>query len=162
MFHQKFLKVYQGSLYHLIILLKIPIIRIICSVCKFSVYKLDGVPEEAPNFEKLLYFSEEEAYLINSLIGRLSPTNSLKKGLKDKLAIIYDSTNIEDFVDRRSNAAHVENLRKAAEEKKQVILHDYESASSDSVCDRRIEPFGFTTDFIEVWGYDLEAQKNKV
>ena len=127
-----------------------------------NVYKLDGVPEEAPNFEKLLYFSEEEAYLINSLIDRLSPTNSLKKGLKDKLAIIYDSTNIEDFVDRRSNAAHVENLRKAAEEKKQVILHDYESASSDSVRDRRIEPFGFTTDFIEVWGYDLEAQKNKV
>jgi len=127
-----------------------------------NVYKLEGVPDTAPDFERLIYFSEDEAYLVNNLIDALSPTNALKKGLKEKLAVIYDNTSIESFVDRRSNAAHVESLRTAAKERKQVILHDYESGNSHTIRDRRVEPFGFTTDFIEVWAYDTEDYKNKV
>lgn len=127
-----------------------------------DVYKLKSMPKCAPNFDKLLYFSEDEAYLVNSLLDGLSPTNALKAGLKEKLAVIYDSTSIADFVDRRSNAAHVEALRKAAQNKKIVILHDYESGNSHTIRDRKVEPFGFTTDFIEVWAYDIEDMKNKV
>lgn len=127
-----------------------------------NVYKLEGLSKEVPEFDALMYFSEEEAYLVNSLIDHLSPTNALKAGLKEKLAVIYDSTSIEDYVDRRSNAAHVENLRKAAKDHKIVILHDYESGSSHTIRNRKVEPFGFTTDFIEVWAYDLEDLKNKV
>lgn len=127
-----------------------------------NVYKLEEVPDEAPNFDKLVYFSEEEAYLVNNLIDSLSPTNSLKKGLREKLAVIYDSTSIEDFVDRRSNAAHVESLRKAAQERKRVILHDYESGNSKTIRDRVVEPFGFTTDFMDVWAFDVEDEHNKV
>lgn len=127
-----------------------------------GVYKLEGIPDKVPNFDKLLFFSEDEAYLVNNLIDRLSPTNSLKKGLKEKLAVIYESTNIEDFVDRRSNAAHVEALRNAAQEKKQVVLHNYESGHSHTIRDRLVEPFAFTTDYIEVCAFDLEDLHNKV
>ncbi|MCQ2180045.1 MAG: WYL domain-containing protein [Bacteroidales bacterium] len=108
-----------------------------------------------------MYFSDEESYLVNNLIDALSPTNALKAGLKKKLAVIYDSTGIEGFVDRKSNAAHVANLRKAAQEKKMVILHNYESANGNDVRDRLVEPFGFTNDFIEVWAYDTESKGNK-
>lgn len=128
---------------------------------KGDIYSMVEMPQPAPEFDKLVYFSDEESYLVNNLIDALSPTNALKSGLRKKLAVIYDSTGIEGFVDRKSNAAHVANLRKAAQEKKMVILHDYESANGNDVRDRLVEPFGFTNDFIEVWAYDTESKSNK-
>ncbi len=127
-----------------------------------NTYKIASVPQSMPDFDKMLYFSEEESYLINSLLDRLSPTNSLKKGIKEKLAVIYDKTAIADFVDRRSNAAHVQDLTRAAREKKKVVLKDYESGNSHTIRDRRIEPYGFTTDYIDVCAYDLEDGHNKI
>ena len=127
-----------------------------------NTYKIESVPRSMPDFDKLMYFSEEESYLINSLIDRLSPTNSLRKGIRDKLAVIYDKTAIADFVDRRSNAAHVQELTKAARAKKKVILKDYESGHSHTVRDRHIEPYGFTTDYIDVCAYDLDDGHNKI
>ena len=99
--------------------------------------------------------------MVNSLIDRLSSANSLKKGLKDKLAVIYDSTSIADFVDARSNSTHVQRLAQAAKDKKLVILRDYESGNSHTIRDRYVEPFDFTTDYVDVWAYDLEDGKNK-
>ena len=125
-------------------------------------YKLEKLPRHAPNFDTLMYFSEEESYLINSLLDGLSPTNSLKKGIKKKLAVIYDKTSIADFVDRRSNAAHVQSLTEASKGKKKAVLKDYESGNSHSVRDRLIEPYGFTTDYIDVCAYDLEDGHNKI
>ena len=129
---------------------------------KGDIYSLVEMPQPAPEFDKLVYFSDEESYLVNNLIDALSPTNALKAGLRKKLAVIYDNTGIEGFVDRKSNAAHVAKLRKAAQEKKMVILHNYESANSNVVRDRLVEPFGFTNDFIEVWAYDTESKSNKL
>lgn len=127
-----------------------------------GVYKMTTVNRSYPNFEKLLYFSQEEAYLVNSLIDRLDPTNALKADLKRKLAVIYNSTSIADFVDRRSNAANVEELGRAIRAKSKVILHSYESGNSHTVRDRLVEPFAFTTNFIDVWAYDLEDGHNKL
>ena len=127
-----------------------------------DVYKLGKMPKNTVDLDKLIYFSEEEAYLVNSLIDALAPTNSLKANLKDKLSAIYSQTSIADYVDRKSNAARVEALGEAVKEKKKVYLKGYESGNSHTVRDRYIEPFGFTTDYIDVWGYDLEDGKNKI
>lgn len=127
-----------------------------------NTYKLEKIPRSMPQFDRLLYFSEEEAYLVNSLIDSLVPTNALKKDLKKKLAVVYDSTAIADFVADGSNAAHVEALRKAAKEKKKVVLLGYESGNSHTVRDRLVEPYDFTPEFIDVCAYDLEDGKNKI
>jgi len=127
-----------------------------------NVYKLESMPRTAPNFDKLVYFSEEEAYVVNTLIESLTSTNNLKKGLKEKLAVIYDSTSIKDFVEIHSRAAHVETLHDAARRKKCVVLHQYESGNSDTIRDRVVEPFAFTTDYIDVWGYDIKDGHNKL
>lgn len=125
-------------------------------------FKLGTMPKDAVDIDRLIYFSEEEAYLVNSLIDQLTPTNSLKANLKDKLSAIYSQTSIADYVDSRSNAAHVEALGQAVAERRQVWLRGYESGSSHTVRDRHVEPFGFTTDYIDVWAYDLEDGHNKV
>jgi predicted DNA-binding transcriptional regulator YafY len=127
-----------------------------------NTYKLEKMPKGAPEFDKLMYFSEEESYLINSLLDALVPTNALKKGIKDKLAVICDATSVADYVDRRSNAAAVQSLTQAAREKKKVLLKGYESGNSHTIRDRYVEPYGFTTDYIDVCAYDLEDRQNKI
>lgn len=127
-----------------------------------NIYKLGKMPRNSVDIDKLIYFSEEEAYLVNSLIDSLVPSNALKSNLKEKLSAIYGSTSLAGYVDRRSNAAHVENLGNAIKEKKQVVLKQYESSNSHSIRDRYVEPFAFTTDYIEVWCYDLEDSCNKL
>lgn len=62
---------------------------------KGDIYSLVEMPQPAPEFDKLVYFSDEESYLVNNLIDALTPTNALKVGLRKKLAVIYDNTGIE-------------------------------------------------------------------
>jgi predicted DNA-binding transcriptional regulator YafY len=127
-----------------------------------NVYKLEKMPKGAPDFDRLMFFSEEESYLINSLLDGLVPSNALRKGIKEKLAVVVDATAIANYVDRRSNAAHVTSLTQAAREKKKVLLKGYESGNSHTIRDRYVEPYGFTTDYIDVCAYDLEAKQNKI
>jgi len=127
-----------------------------------NVYRLTMLSSRYPNLDKLVQFSEEEAYLVNHLIDRLDPTNALKSGLQRKLAAIYSSTSIAEFIDKGSNAASIETLSRAIREKKAVRLLKYESGHSGQVRDRRVEPFGFTTNFIDVWAFDLEDGRNKI
>ena len=127
-----------------------------------NVYKLKSMPEDYPEFQNLVYFSDEEAHLDNNLIDRLDPTNALKANLQKKLAIIYDSTGIADLVDGRSLRNIVETLAHGIREKKKVVLKNYESGNSHTVRDRYIEPFGFTTNYIDVWGFDLQDGRSKL
>jgi predicted DNA-binding transcriptional regulator YafY len=46
------------------------------------------------------------------------------------------------------------------ESQQQVILHSYQS--SRSIRNRRVEPFAFTTNYVNVWCYDLEDNRCKI
>ena len=127
-----------------------------------DVYRIAEMSSRYPNLENLIYFSEEEAHIVNSLIDRLDSTNTLKANLHKKLASIYESTSIADYVDRKSNAANVEALSTAIREQKCAKLINYESGNSGSVRNRLVEPFAFSTNFIDIWAYDKEDCKNKV
>lgn len=126
-----------------------------------DVYRIAQMSSKYPDLEKLVYFSEEEAYLVNSLIDRLDPTNTLKANLHRKLASIYESTTIGDYVDKKSNAANIEELSKAIKDRMSVMLRNYQSGSGNTR-NRYVEPFAFTTNFIDVWAYDTMDKRNKV
>lgn len=127
-----------------------------------NVYRLGKMPKGYVDLKDLIYFSEEEAYIVNSLINSLDSTNALKINLKKKLSAVYNSTSIIDYVQKKDIAEHIEVLGKALREKKAVILKGYESSHSGEISDRWIEPFEFTTNCIDIWGYDLEKKENKV
>lgn len=127
-----------------------------------NVYKLGKLPKSYVELRSLIYFSEEEAYVVNGLIDSLDATNMLKTNLKKKLSAVYESTNIVKYVQKTEVAEHIELLGDAIRNKKKVILKAYESAHSQEVADRFIEPFEFTTNCIDVWGFDLEKQENRV
>lgn len=127
-----------------------------------NVYKLGKMPKAHTDLQNLIYFSEEEAYIVNRLIDTLDVSNVLKGTLKKKLSAIYSSIGNINYVVNREAAENIESLGQAIREKKKVILKDYESAHSNEVSDRFIEPFEFTTNCIDVWGYDIEKQENRV
>ena len=127
-----------------------------------NVYKVGKMPRSHVDMSKLIYFSEEEAYLVNSMINGLHPTNQLKIDLKKKLSAIYSCTSIASYVHAEESAPKIQELEKAILERKKVILKSYESANSKEVNDRFVEPFEFTTNCIDVWGYDLEKQECRV
>jgi predicted DNA-binding transcriptional regulator YafY len=41
-------------------------------------------------------------------------------------------------------------------------LCNYSSAHSQTIRDRLVEPFAFTTNYIQMWTYDVEERKNKL
>ncbi len=113
------------------------------------------------DIEQLVHFSEEESFMVNSLLDALDDTNMLKQNLKRKLASVYNSTSLADCVIRKENAANTHELIRAIEKKQQVILRNYASSNSGDVRDRLVEPFSFTTNYIQVWCYEPQSGMNK-
>ena len=70
-----------------------------------GVYKITSYEKEYTDLSQLVYFSEEEAIILSHLIENLDSTNSLKAGLKQKLAAVYDSTSIADYIDNKGKCA---------------------------------------------------------
>ena len=69
---------------------------------------------------------------------------------------------LAECVVKGENARNVNSLIEAIENKKQVILKNYTSGHSKKVSDRVIEPLSFTTNYIQVWGYEVSSGKNKL
>lgn len=127
-----------------------------------NVYAMGKMGRGLSDFNRLIYFTEEEAYITAQLIEGIDNNNVLKRDLQRKLASVYDSTSIANYIDNAANAANVEALADAIKRKKQVVLKQYESANSNEVRDRLIEPVEFTANMIDIWAYDVDNADNRV
>lgn len=115
--------------------------------------------KESPHFRdisQLVHFTEEEAVILKRAIENIDDTNLLKQNLKRKLYSVYDNRTLADTVVRGRNAPNIHHLIEAIEQQRQVVLHGYRSAHGGEVRDRRVEPFAFTTNYVQVWCYDTE------
>ena len=121
-----------------------------------NVYAMGKVVRGLTDFNRLIYFTEEEAYLTAQLIEGIDNNNVLKRDLQRKLASVYDSTSIANYIDNTANAVNVEALVSAIKHKRQAILRRYESAHGDDARDRLVEPIEFTANMIDIWAYDIE------
>lgn len=129
---------------------------------KGNYFRLDRKSRYFKDISQLVHFTEEEAYILNSAIESLDPTNAIKQNLKSKLASIYDFKMLAECVVKGENARNVNSIIEAIENKKQIILKNYTSAHSKIVSDRIVEPLSFTTNYIQVWAYELSSGKNKL
>ena len=127
-----------------------------------GVYSLSTLGGKYVDFSKLVMFTKEEAFVVKSLISSLDQTNAFKEGLMQKLSSVYSSTCIADFVTNKSTLKQVEALNKAIQEKRQVLLYDYESGHSETESDRLVEPYKLSANFETVHAYELSSGKCKV
>ena len=127
-----------------------------------GVYRLGKESRFFKDISQLIHFSDEEAYIVNSLIDGLSDDNLIKQTLRRKLASVYNCTNMTEIVAKGSHALCINALSEAIKENKQVVLKHYASSNSADIRDRLVEPFGFTTNYVEVWCYDCQTGTNKL
>lgn len=125
-------------------------------------FRIDKRSKYFKDISQLVHFTEEEAYILNSAIESIDPTNTIKQNLKAKLASVYDFKMLAECVVKGENARNVNSIIEAIENRKQIVLHNYTSAHSKNVSDRIVEPLSFTTNYIQVWAYELSSGKNKL
>ena len=121
--------------------------------------------KESPHFKdisQLVHFTEEEAVILKRAIESIDDTNLLKQNLKRKLYSVYDNKILADTIVRGSNSDNVHALIEAIEDKQQVKLCSYRSAHGSIARDRIVEPFAFTTNYIQIWCYDTEDNSCKL
>lgn len=122
------------------------------------------IDKSTPYFKditSMISFSIPEAGLLKKALGGIHDNNVLKAQLIQKLTP-YDFKQLADVVIREKNAQIIDQLNEAVEKQQQVILLSYHSANSKEVRDRLVEPFQFSTNFIQVWAYEPESGKNKL
>ncbi len=110
----------------------------------------------------LLYFSEEEAYILSRAIHSIDENNMIKSNLVKKLYSIYDFDRVLEPIINKEHSANIHYLMDAIKQQKQVILVSYRSASSETVGDRKVEPYDFTANYQSVWCYDTEDHECKL
>ena len=127
-----------------------------------GVYKLGKESRYFKEISQLVHFTDEEAHIVNQLIEGLDNTNMLKQNLRKKLTSVYDCTSLARSVVKGQNAANVNQIIEAIECCRQVILKGYASSHTGIVRDRKVEAFGFTTNYVQIWCYDVEDGRNKL
>lgn len=126
-----------------------------------GVFRMANKRNSDLDLSKIVYFSEEEAFVVNSLIDGLDDTNVLKRELKLKLSAVYESTNIGKYTINKGASKTIGGLAAAIKHKRTVVLHRYSSSSSNRVKDYQVEPYSFTTNYIDVWAFDVNDMQNK-
>ena len=122
--------------------------------------RLDKASPHFKDISQLVHFTEEEAVILRRAIESIDDTNLLKQNLKRKLYSVYDSRTLADTIVKGQNSSNVHSLIEAIESRVQVVLHGYQS--SKSIRNRRVEPFAFSTNYVNVWCYDLEDNSCKI
>ena len=127
-----------------------------------GVYRLGKESRYFKEISQLIHFTDEEAHIVNQLIEALDNTNALKQNLRKKLTAVYNCTSLAECVVEGRNAINVNHLVEAISGRRQVVLKGYASSHTGVVRDRVVEPFGFTTNYVQVWCYEPESGLNKL
>jgi predicted DNA-binding transcriptional regulator YafY len=124
--------------------------------------KLDKSSPYFKDISELIHFTEEEAFILKSAIENIDENNLLKQNLKKKLYTVYDYNILAETIVSGKNGRNVGQLVQAIENKKRVILKNYSSAHGNDIRDREVEAYAFTTNYVQVWCYCPEENKNKL
>ena len=127
-----------------------------------SYIRIDKASPHFKDISQLVHFTEEEAAILKRAIENIDEGNTLKQNLKRKLYSVYDNGTLPDTVVKGGNAARIHALIEAIEQKRQVVLRGYRSSHTGTTSDRRVEPFAFTTNYVQAWCFDVSDNTNKL
>lgn len=111
---------------------------------------------------QLIHLSDEEAYLLHNLLGALTSDCQVAINLEKKLTALFDATSVTEIIGNKVAGENIMRLRQAIDEKKQVTLVGYESGNTMSISDRLVEPIKFSTNYTNVYAYEVSTGITKV
>ena len=106
-------------------------------------------------------FTKEESHLIQEVLSVSVKNNPLVASIKAKLPSLEESNIMASNIVNGHLAKLVSQINEAIASKTQIILCNYQSASSESISDRLVEPIGFTANYQYVCAFEVETQHNK-
>lgn len=127
-----------------------------------SVHKLLTNSCHKIELSQLIHLSDEEAYLLHNLIGALTSDCQVAINLEKKLTALFDATSVTEIIGNKVAGENIMRLRQAIDEKKQVTLVGYESGNTMSISDRLVEPIKFSTNYTDVYAYEVATGITKV
>lgn len=124
-------------------------------------YWIEYPDEDYQVLRNILHFTEEETYLLSKSIDLLDEKPGSTTHLKQKLVSFLNKDKAMDAYIRKEKSQVVQALRKACQERKQILLVNYASGNSQTVKNRMVEPFEFKDDFNLVWAFDTALKQNR-
>lgn len=111
---------------------------------------------------QLIHLSEEEAYLLHNLLGALTSDCQVAINLEKKLTALFDATSVTEIIGNKVIGENIMRLRQAIDKKKQVTLMGYESGHTMTISNRLVEPIKFSTNYTDVYAYEVSTGMTKV
>ncbi|MFM6943053.1 MAG: helix-turn-helix transcriptional regulator [Aquirufa sp.] len=112
-----------------------------------------------------LEISERSCYRYMDLLAELGfqveKDQHNKFFLQDQVPYFDESNRLASTIVHGHLAKLLAQINEAIKEQKQVILHKYQSASSESIADRLVEPIGFTANYTYLCAYEPADAQNK-
>ncbi len=106
-------------------------------------------------------FTAEEMSLIRDLLLTVGKQNKLHESILKKFYINSELKIASNLILRAHLGKIIEDISKAIQEKKQVVLKKYHSANSKDIKDRLIEPIKFTDNYQSLAAFEIASGKNK-
>lgn len=106
-------------------------------------------------------FTKEESHLIQEVLTISVKNNPLVKSIKAKLPSLEETNILANNIVNGHLSKLVSQINEAILNKTQIIIHKYQSANTESITDRQVEPVGFTDNYGFLCAYEIESNQNK-
>jgi proteasome accessory factor C len=106
-------------------------------------------------------FTNEEASLLRELLLSSGKKSNLKDALLRKIYLKSEIVIQGNHLLNAHLGKIVSDLSTAITEHKQVVLKKYQSANSNTITDRLVEPISFTDNYTSLCAFEVETAKNK-
>ncbi len=113
------------------------------------------------NHDHIESFTKEEAELISQSISSNQKNKPLVKSIRTKLLLLDEMNVASNEIVASHYSKVISLLKEAIETKSQIVLLKYQSASTESVSDRLVEPVSFSSNYDSITAFEVESGLNK-
>lgn len=124
-------------------------------------YSLARESRHFKTISDLLYFTQEEAFVLKKAIESLDPTSPAVAGVKSKLYSLYNFDSVAELTINDNIRVIVNQLMEAILLERAVVLKSYRSSNSGKVSDRLVAPIRFGLNMHDLLCYELSTKKHK-
>jgi proteasome accessory factor C len=111
--------------------------------------------------EEGIFFTEKEVAFLSQLLSSAGKQSTMAKSILQKIGHYSEHKMAARHIYATNLGVILERLTEAIQQKKQVMLLNYYSASSESITHRYVEPVQFTENFEAISAFEIESQSNK-